>query len=199
MQYLKPSKEIYTSYEDIPKRTNLFSLYHIDVPLDFLENVLDGYLKDYDLDINPDFQRGRVWTRDQSILYLEYLLSGGFSHRQILFNCPSFTSGEGSGMVLVDGLQRLSSILDFLNNKIPVYGTLCDNFLDKDRMLRGLGVEFYVAEYKRKEDVLRWYLEINSGGTPHTKDEIKKVEDLLDECFGENHTFDGSSLSSMRL
>jgi hypothetical protein len=29
------------------------------------------------------------------------------------------------------------------------------------------------------KDVLNWYIEINSGGTPHTEEEIKLVQGLL--------------------
>ena len=34
-----------------------------------------------------------------------------------------------------------------------------------------------LADY---DDVLRWYLQLNSGGTPHTEDELEKVRQLLE-------------------
>jgi hypothetical protein len=30
-----------------------------------------------------------------------------------------------------------------------------------------------------KADVLRWYIQFNAGGTPHTAEEIEKVKALL--------------------
>ena len=39
------------------------------------------------LDLNPDFQRGHVWTPEQQTKYIEYVLSGGTSGKDIYFNC----------------------------------------------------------------------------------------------------------------
>ena len=33
--------------------------------------------------LNPDFQRGHVWTEEQQTAYIEYLLMGGMSGRTI--------------------------------------------------------------------------------------------------------------------
>lgn len=30
-----------------------------------------------------------------------------------------------------------------------------------------------------EKDVLQWYIEMNEGGTPHTKEEIQKVKDMV--------------------
>ena len=42
---------------------------------------------------------------------------------------------------------------------------------------------FNVNNLKTRADVLRWYLEMNTGGTPHSKEEIKRVEELYEESF----------------
>ena len=38
-----------------------------------------------------------------------------------------------------------------------------------------------VGVSETEEDVLTWYIEMNTGGTPHTKEEIDKVKQLLEE------------------
>lgn len=45
--------------------------YQIDVLIDYLLKTLDGYKKHDNLQMNPDFQRGNVWTEEQQIKYVE--------------------------------------------------------------------------------------------------------------------------------
>ena len=33
---------------------------------------------------------------------------------------------------------------------------------------------------KTRKEVLQWYIEMNNGGTPHTKEEINRVKILLE-------------------
>lgn len=62
------------SFQDIPMFPR--AIYEIDVmfrdlPRHVAECVGQG------LDLDPDFQRGHVWTRDQQVAYVEYMLRGG--------------------------------------------------------------------------------------------------------------------------
>ena len=80
--------------------------------------------------------------------------------------------------VCVDGLQRLTAIRRFLQNEIPVFGSKYSEYTDSLRS--STTVRVHVNDLKSREEVLRWYLEMNAGGTPHSKKEIQRVKDLLD-------------------
>ena len=41
-----------------------------------------------------------------------------------------------------------------------------------------------INSLKSKKDVLKWYLHINDGGTPHTKEEIERVKKLYEKELG---------------
>lgn len=51
--------------------------YEVDIPLNYLERTLQSYIEDWGLEMNPDFQRGNVWTREQQIAYVEFFFRGG--------------------------------------------------------------------------------------------------------------------------
>lgn len=90
--------------------------YEVSIGLKYLESILKDYDKDYGLELNPDFQRGNVWSEEQQIAYVEFFLRGGKTARVIYFNCPSFNkvvSNNNSPMVCVDGLQRLTAMRKF--------------------------------------------------------------------------------------
>jgi len=167
-------------YSDIPKFTKSAN-YHVDVGLDYLVDWLEGK-KVYNIKLNPDFQRGHVWTEEQQVAYMEYLLRGGKSGREIYFNDSGWNSYEdmdSHDLVCVDGLQRITAGLKFINNELRVFGVLEKEF--EDRLgVADVSLSVWINDLPLKKDVLRWYLEMNRGGTPHTYEELLKVEKLLD-------------------
>lgn len=164
-------------YSDIPQFIKS-GHYQVNVPLNYFEKWLNESIED-GLVLNPDFQRGHVWSEEQQIAYIEYLFRGGKSGRILYFNCPNFHSGGRDDYVCVDGLQRITAIMRFLHNEIPIFGTYYSDF--DGAIPLDIDVIANVNNLKNREDVLRWYLEMNSGGTPHTKEELEKVENMLKE------------------
>ena len=165
---------------DIPQFTDA-GHYRTDVSFDDVPRFIARWEKEHSLEINPDFQRGHVWQTDQKIAFVEYALAGG-RVQDFLFNHPAwmnFRKGRGH-LVLVDGLQRLTAITDFLENKIPAYGHCFCDYTDKLPYSR-YSFSFRVNALKTRKEVLNWYIEINSGGTPHTVAELNKVRNLLVE------------------
>lgn len=67
-----------TAFKDIPQFTR-DGHYQVDYPIDHLVGFLDEEIRDRGLQLNPDFQRGNVWTEEQQIAYIEFLLKGGKS------------------------------------------------------------------------------------------------------------------------
>lgn len=158
--------------------------YEIDVPLDFLEKQLKQYEESYGLELNPDFQRGNVWTEEQQIAWLEFFFKGGKSSRVIYFNCPHFrnnSESKSSTICCVDGLQRLTAIRRFLNNEIPIFGYYLKDF-DTKHVPFKYSIRFNINDLQTKREVLQWYIDMNSGGTVHSDSEIDRVKKLLKEC-----------------
>lgn len=168
---------------DIPQFTQCAN-YAVDVSLDYLPHHYAHYVIDYGLDVSPDFQRGNVWTDLQKIRFMEYFLRGGRSGLDIYTNCPFWqeaTYGHEnpkSWFVLVDGKQRLDAALGFLNNEFPVFGHYFRDFTDSPR-LHLANFRWHVNSLKTRKECLQWYLDLNSGGTVHTDDELDNVRELL--------------------
>lgn len=56
-------------FRDIPQFISSFGCYHVDIPVSGLDKTINNYKKDYGLELNPDFQRGYVWTKKQQVKY----------------------------------------------------------------------------------------------------------------------------------
>ena len=78
----------------------------------------------------------------------------------------------------VDGLQRLTAITRFVNNELRVFGRLYGEFKGRPRMNQDF-IRVHINDLKTKKEVLTWYLEMNSGGTPHAQKELRRVSEML--------------------
>ncbi|MDD4588899.1 MAG: DUF262 domain-containing protein [Parabacteroides sp.] len=151
--------------------------YKVDVFMEDFENRLERDIKEHGLNLYPDFQRGHVWTEEQQIRYIEYILRGGESGRDFYFNHPGWFRDWKGEYVCVDGLQRITAILRFLKNEIPVFGHYRNEY--EDSLPFRINFHWHVNDLINKEDVLIWYLEMNEGGTPHTKEELDRVRSMI--------------------
>ena len=163
-------------FKDIPQYTS-YGTYAPHTPLMSVISWIE-YETSEGLQLNPDFQRGYVWTEQQQISYMEYLLKGGKNAITIYFNMPGWMNNWEGDFVCVDGLQRITAVMKFMKNELPVFGAYYKDFEDKPHHIYLI---FNVNNLKTRKEVLQWYIEFNSGGTIHTKEEINKVKKLLKE------------------
>lgn len=167
-----------TRFEDIPKVTRNAN-YAVDIVLRSLPRTLVHYVRDYSLQMSPDFQRGYVWTLEQKQRYTVHLLRGGATGRDIHFNCVGWNRDHRLGeFVLVDGKQRLDALIGFLSDEFPVFGSYYHEFTDVLR-LGEAGLRFHVNDLATRAECLQWYLDLNTGGTVHSATELDMVAELM--------------------
>lgn len=170
-------------FRDIPQFISGGS-YRINVSWQFLENQLDLIGSGGGLDLDPDFQRAHVWKPEQQVRYVEFVLRGGRSSRDILWNCPTWQRRGNHTtefpVVLVDGKQRLQAVRRFMRDEIRAFGSLFSEYTDKLRLI-GPDFVFQINDLQTRAEVLQWYLDINSGGVVHTDNELAHVRALLKE------------------
>ena len=67
-----------------------------------------------DIDMNPDFQRHLVWDSKQKSRLIESILL------RIPLPMFYFSEDKEGKLIIVDGLQRISTIYDFMHNRFPL-------------------------------------------------------------------------------
>lgn len=163
--------------------------YSVDISWDyFVDYYYANAILDDNLDINPPFQRHHVWTEEQKIRYIEHILRGGASGKDIYCNCAGWSMGEvgrdypNGQYVLVDGKQRIDAVLGFFNNEFPIFeGSYYKDYTDNIRSYAGF--KWHVNDLNSYEEVLQWYIDLNAGGTIHPKEEIERVKQLLQNKY----------------
>lgn len=162
------------------------------VGLDYLKRFL---FDRPDLDLNPVFQRGNVWTTEQKIAFVEnFLRRPQAVNRKIYFNdgglfnqlekndTNDFIAGK---WVCLDGLQRLTALLDFMDGKFACFDEKVtwdkiQKAPNKHEILNDSNLDVYQLYMKTNQEVIEFYIDFNSAGTPHSEDEIERVKKLLD-------------------
>lgn len=171
-------------FRDIPQFISHGS-YQVDVQMEYLIKWIDEMVREEGLQLCPDFQRGHVWTEEQQVKYIEFVLRGGKTGKTIYLNNPNWhgvqPNSEYNDFVCVDGLQRITAVRRFLNDEIRVFGYLYSDFDGETDLIRH-SLAININDLKTKREVLQWYIEMNAGGTPHSEEEIARVKKLLEEC-----------------
>lgn len=172
-----------TRFRDIPKFTKDGS-WQADFDFINLISFIDEHIEKYGLQLNTNFQRGHVWTEEQQIKWIEFFLKGGKTSRIIYLNKPdwndSVPDGAYNDFVCVDGLQRLTAIRRFVNGEIPVFRSYINEFEDRMSIIRD-SIKVNVNDLKSEKEVLQWYVDMNSGGIPHTDKEIERVKKMIEQ------------------
>lgn len=186
---LKPEHQaLYLRVRPMPTAT-----YTVDVGLNHIESWLKGLQDDMvtmngSFELEPDFQRGHVWTLEQRTRYMESFIRAAAA-RTIMFNCPGWNREGGAGDInshtfqCIDGLQRLTAIRRFMADEVPVFDGLVASMLEGtpfDPVRMRIQVAIY--EFRWRADLLQFYLDHNSGGTVHPKSELDRVRLLQSEA-----------------
>jgi len=180
--------------------------YNVHLPWYMMEDFLSREAE-VGLDLDPDYQREHRWTLEQRVAYIEYVLLGGEVGKAILSGQTSGPRGEevvarpdGTIYVpnygLVDGKQRMTSVRMFLRGEFLIFpgrGPRAEGYRWQDlgrSLTRSLAASFEWRRVKlaSRLDLCKLYLKLNSGGTPHTREELGRVEAMVAAMEAEGRT-----------
>ncbi|MEQ6436230.1 DUF262 domain-containing protein [Comamonas sp. w2-DMI] len=167
-------------------------VYTVDWIVSDLERILANQERDIKesggtFELEPDFQRGHVWTLKQRVAFVESMIRKTAPNR-IMFNCPGWTrSTAGTGDIpdntfqCIDGLQRLTTLRMFLAGEFTVFGEAkltAQSLKGSPFDLGRLRLQMAVYEFDSRADLLELYLDLNGGGTVHSQEELQRVRNL---------------------
>jgi hypothetical protein len=171
------------------------NFYQVEVAVNRLQAWVEDNRQDLErcgggVEMEPDFQRGHVWTPAQRAAFCESFIRGQ-APALLMFNCPSYHAGlhDHSGdlprhlMQCIDGLQRFTALTDYAADKVPVFGgKVCSDFEQSPFDVRRQRAQVRVYGLLTRAELLRFYIDLNSGGTVHSSAELARVQALLDEA-----------------
>lgn len=173
--------------------------YSCDFAMLTARRSLIGLLENADqLEMIPDFQRGLVWSEEKQIYFVECMLRNLLpkSAYNLTFNMPHFFNVPTTvsknptkyrNLVCIDGLQRFTSIENFVLGKFKVFNNQVgiEDLRYTAFDLKNKTFTINVFEYDNTQDILNLYLNMNTGGIAHEDSEINRVKALLEKTIQE--------------
>jgi hypothetical protein len=165
-------------WKDIPKFTQTE-----EMRLQFYQTSLssfDSIVYHFGLDLNPDYQRGHVWTMEDKVKLIDSIFKG-VDIGKFVFIRRDYGTDEHLYEIL-DGKQRLTAIMEFREDRFRYNGLLYSELHPHDQS----HIEFYsiaTADVSNptKEQIYNYFLKLNTGGKPMDVAQLEKVAKLLEE------------------
>lgn len=139
-------------------------------------------------DMNPEYQRGNVWTVEQE----EKLIDSIFKQINIgafIFAEKDWTKGHDvvdDLYEIVDGKQRLTAILHFIEGKIKYNGLYYHEMHEYNRsFFEGTNVMIGEINFQNgynKKEVIENFIRLNECGSTVDSAVIEKAKALKEEC-----------------
>src|SRR5438105_9042916 len=89
-----------------------------------LKMLADAYLSRVDLRVNPEYQRGTVWSLAQKQGLIDSLLRGyqiPLFYVHLVSRSNPFTGTVETTASIVDGQQRLAAIASYIQNEFSLF------------------------------------------------------------------------------
>lgn len=123
-------------------------------------------IKDWDknnrLELRPDFQRNEVWSKSAQIMLIDTIIKGIPIPKIYI---KSIIRDGNTYRIVVDGQQRLTAILKFVNDKLSLGKPYCGEYA---------GLKFKDLPEDVRNEIYRYKIDINEIFNP-TDEEIRDL------------------------
>lgn len=156
-----------------------------DVDINFNNTSIDSLIHKYyhfGIDMNPSYQRDYVWTDEDK----EYLLESIFDNVDIgKFVVVHLDNSEwrtrGYSYEILDGKQRLQTLINFYENKLSYKGKYYNDLSFKDRhAFRNHMISVGQLEGYDEKTILKAFIKLNKCGKVMDKSQLDKVEKMYE-------------------
>jgi hypothetical protein len=140
----------------------------------------------FGLDMNPDYQRGNVWTHDDKLNLISSIFDnvdiGKFVFIQLPYKADSPT------YEVLDGKQRIIALCEFFENRFPWRRKCFSELCYRDQ---GHFEEYHISVATvRNEDVklsdkYLYFLRLNTGGKLQDPKHVERVRKLYEAAIAE--------------
>lgn len=132
----------------------------------------------FGLDLSPTYQRGNVWDTTDKIALLDSIFAKVDIGKFVFIRLPF--RDAGLCYEVLDGKQRITTIMEFYENRLRYRGFLFGELSWKDQStFKNYTISYAELNNPCLEEKLEYFLRLNTGGKVVDPEHIKHVENYL--------------------
>lgn len=141
-----------------------------------IESLLGRYYH-FGTDMNPDYQRDYVWTEDDKVALINSIFSGIDIGK---FAYADNSVSEHFLYEIVDGKQRLQTIIDFYENRFAYKGKYFNELSHRDQdYFENYSVSVADVRNVDRNTVMKYFVAMNSQGRIMDSAHLDKVRAMI--------------------
>ena len=136
----------------------------------------------FGMDLNPDYQRELVWDLEDKLKLVDSIFSNVDIGKFAFIRRSYDRTGNSTPHLyeILDGKQRLSTIIEFMEDRFKWRGFFYSELHNKDQWhFDNYKIAVAETDNMSKEQIYRYFLKLNTGGKPIATEHLDKIEALL--------------------
>jgi hypothetical protein len=141
--------------------------------------LLSMYHTSSGLDLDPNYQRGHVWSDDQKVSLIDSIFRNVDIGKFTVIRRP-FSEELDCYYEMLDGKQRTQALIEFYQDGFKYRGRYYSELHPFDRYhFKGYNISYAETEPLTRSQKYRYFLILNTAGTPMSEGHLDKVRDML--------------------
>lgn len=153
-----------------------------DIRLSYSQQTISSFFNKtyyFGIDFNPDYQRDYVWELEDKVALIDSIFNN-IDIGKFVFIHKGY-SGK-YGYEILDGKQRIRAILDFFEDRFQYNGKYYSELSYKDQWhFDEYSISVAEVNELTPKQVLKYFLMVNKTGKVMSKEQLIKVEKMLEE------------------
>lgn len=147
----------------------------------YMGSIIHRYYKP-GIDLNPEYQRDLVWTQEQKYDLIDSIYRNVEIGKMVMIRRHWETDKDLYEML--DGKQRMNAIIEFYEDRFKYMGKYYSEMTPFDRnTLRNTPIAIADTEPLTDEQKYRYFLKLNTTGTPVDRKHLAKVVELWENEY----------------
>lgn len=156
-----------------------------NIKLVFENSTINGLLNNYyhfGINMNPEYQRDYVWNMNDKECLLESIFENIDIGKFVLVDLNSKCYKNEYSYEILDGKQRLSTIIEFYENRFPYKSKYYNDLSERDKQkIKSHNISFAKVENMDKNIIMKYFVLLNKKGKIMDMEHIKKVEKMIED------------------
>ena len=150
-----------------------------------LSSLMNMYFGKYGIDLEPEYQRGNVWTAKQKVDLIDSIFNNVDIGKFAVIKRPWGPDGNKpltpKLYEMLDGKQRLTAVIEYYTGLFSYKGKYYDDLHPRDKHhFKYYSVSEAETDPLTKRQKYRYFLKLNTTGTPVDPAHMAKVAKLLE-------------------